>query len=116
MRKKSGLFMTIGIVFLSLSGTASAESLRCKGDLAGIGDSKAAILQKCGEPIHQDSFCKPSAQQPILGSAQGQTTVNVLPCEKVDEWTYNPGYGQYLTTLQFQSGRLVSIRYGDRVK
>jgi hypothetical protein len=34
----------------------------------------------------------------------------------VDEWTFNPGYGQFMTTLRFESGKLVSITYGDRVK
>jgi hypothetical protein len=36
-------------------------------------------------------------------------------CETVDEWTYNPGYGQFMTTLRFESSRLVTISYGDRV-
>jgi hypothetical protein len=36
-------------------------------------------------------------------------------CEAVDEWTYNPGYGQFFTTLRFESGALKSIKYGARV-
>ncbi len=39
-----------------------------------------------------------------------------MPCENVDEWIYNPGYGQFMTTLRFVEGRLVAIEYGDRVK
>ena len=37
-------------------------------------------------------------------------------CETVDEWTYNPCTGQFMTTLRFESGKLVAITYGDRVK
>ena len=40
----------------------------------------------------------------------------IVPCENVDEWIYNPGYGQFMTTLRFVEGRLVAIEYGDRVK
>jgi hypothetical protein len=116
MRSRRSIFVvTAGAMVLSFSGLTSAQSLRCNSDLAVIGDSKASVLQKCGEPVHRDSFCKPVVQQTSLPSTS-QTTVNVLPCENVDEWTYKPGYGQFLTTLQFQSGNLVSIRYGDRIK
>jgi hypothetical protein len=41
--------------------------------------------------------------------------VNVAPCETVDEWTYNPGSGQFFTALRFERGALSSIKYGARV-
>jgi len=34
----------------------------------------------------------------------------------VDDWTYNPGRGQFMTSLQFEAGKLSAIKYGDRVK
>lgn len=101
--------------------SVQAQSMRCKNDLANVGEGKASVLQKCGEPVHRESFCKPVAQtqapSPTQGPAAGGTTiVNVTPCETVDEWTYNPGRGQFMTTLRFESGRLAGISYGDRVK
>ena len=93
-----------------------AQSMRCKNDLANVGDHKTSVLQKCGEPAQRDSFCKPQEQTPTPQPGPGATVVNVNPCETVDEWTYNPGRGQFLTTLRFESGRLASITYGDRVK
>ena len=96
---------------------SQAQSMRCKNDLASVGEGKAAVLQKCGEPVHRESFCKPVAQTQAPTPAPGGTTiVNVTPCETVDEWTYNPGRGQFMTTLRFESGRLAAISYGDRVK
>jgi len=109
---------------------ASAQSLRCKGDLAQIGNSKGTILQKCGEPVMKDSFCKPVQETvssaPVTtptvpntsGSATASATANVTvnTCQQVEEWTYNPGYGQFMTMLLFEGGSLKSIRYGDRVK
>lgn len=97
--------------------SAQAQSMRCKNDLANVGEGKASVLQKCGEPVHRESFCKPVAQTPAPSPGPGGTTVvNVTPCETVDEWTYNPGRGQFLTILRFESGRLAGISYGDRVK
>lgn len=106
---------------------ASAQSLRCKGDLAQIGNSKGTILQKCGEPVMKDSFCKPVQETissaPVTtptvpntsGSATATANVTVNTCQQVEEWTYNPGYGQFMTMLLFEGGSLKSIRYGDRV-
>jgi hypothetical protein len=124
------LARTAAVIFAFLASSfcagASAQSLRCKGDLAQIGNSKGTILQKCGEPVLKDSFCKPtqnttSTTTPTAptntagNSASTTTNVTVNTCQQVEEWTYNPGYGQFMTMLLFEGGSLASIRYGDRV-
>jgi len=123
---------TVVLAFLASSAFtgASAQSLRCKGDLAQIGNSKGTILQKCGEPVLKDSFCKPVQETvssapvttPTVPNTSGSSTtattttnVTVNSCQQVEEWTYNPGYGQFMTMLLFEGGSLKSIRYGDRV-
>lgn len=95
---------------------AAGQSLRCKNDLANTGDSKSAVFLKCGEPVLKDSFCKTAPAQVPGTAAPGGTTVNIVACENVEEWTYKPGYGQFVTVLRFEGGALTSIRYGDRVK
>lgn len=100
---------------------AQTRSFRCKNDLVNLGDNKASALLKCGEPLLKDSFCKPSTAATTFNGAPGPkipsvTIVTPGPCETVDAWTYNPGRGQFLTTLRFESGQLASITYGDRVK
>lgn len=82
---------------------AAAQSFRCKAELVTLGEGKAAVLQKCGEPSFKDSFCK----SPAPASEA---------CVSVDEWVYNPGPGQFMTTLRFESGELKAIKYGDRVQ
>lgn len=107
----------------ALSASVSAQSLRCKGDFAEIGNSKGTILQKCGEPMLKDSFCKPVPQTQTntlaapdaRGAATNITNITINQCINMEEWTYNPGYGQFMTMLQFEAGGLKSIRYGDRV-
>lgn len=95
---------------------ASAQYLRCENEAVNVGDVRAAVLQRCGEPIAKASFCKPVDAQSVQRDAGG-ASVWVLPsCENVDEWTYNPGYGQFMTTVQLQGGKVAAIKYGDRVK
>lgn len=107
----------LGLAALCTCAAAQGPStFRCGSDLVQVGDSKVSALQKCGRPIATDSFCKPSQVQPGT-TGRGNTTVIVnSACETVDELTFNPGYGQFMTTLRFESGRLVSISYGDRVR
>lgn len=111
------LAATACAVNLLLAAPAAAESMRCGGYLVQVGDGKAEILQHCGEPVLRDSFCKPlaGARARPFTAADG-TVVVAPPCENVDEWTYNPGYGQFMTTLQFVEGQLRAIRYGNRVR
>jgi hypothetical protein len=111
------LFSVALASFLLLATTvmpASAQSLRCSSNTIGIGEPRSGVLQKCGEPIARDSFCKPVDPQTVAASTPG--TAVVLPCEKIDEWTYNPGYGQFITTLRLEAGKVTAVSYGDRVK
>lgn len=108
-------------VFVGISSTCLAESLRCKTKLTHIGDTKAEVLDKCGSPIMTDNFCQPVATttQPQgiqNGDNNVQNNIAIATCENVDIWTYNPGKGKFLTHLYFARGQLQSIRYGDRVK
>lgn len=98
---------------LLITAPVNAESLRCKGDIVDIEDSKAEVLKKCGEPELIDSFCEKSVRQ--IRQADGGL-VALESCENVDIWTYSPGKGQFLTNLYFSQGKLREMRYGDRVQ
>src|SRR5687767_3271808 len=105
MRPLSTLCLA-GLAFL-LTAPAAQAQMRCKNDLAQVGDAKSSVLQKCGEPVMKDSFCKPGDPQQMSPATPGASvTVNVLPCEHVEEWTYNPGRGQFMTILRFEAGAL----------
>lgn len=114
------LLITMATLLPLVDATAATTSFRCKNDLVNVGDGKASALLKCGPPLVKDAFCKPV--QPELALVPtgrpliATVSVAAAVCETVDEWTYNPGYGQFMTTLRFESGRLVQISYGDRVK
>jgi uncharacterized protein DUF2845 len=113
MRTIAPALWTIALLLPVVSIDAQAD-LRCKNDLARPGDSKASVLMKCGEPVAKESFCKPVPQSTTLGP-DNRVIVNTAPCEMVDDWTYNPGSGEFFTTLRFENGVLKSMKYGDRV-
>src|SRR3954465_439961 len=81
-----------------------AGSLRCNGDLAGIGESKASVLWKCGQPFFVESYCRPRGA--VQADPLFDTRWIILPCEQWDAWSYNPGSGQFITTLHFREGTL----------
>ena len=100
---------------VSAPAVAGPNSFRCQNDLVNVGDTKSSVQLKCGLPVLKDSFCKAGEARPLPSPPGAKVVINNA-CETVDEWTYNPGYGQFMTTLRFESGRLVSISYGERVK
>lgn len=114
--KISQLFIKyISCVIVFATFNAHADSLRCKDELVLIGDSKGSIFGKCGEPMLKDSFCKPSETVTPCPDGKGGNVTVAPPCETLDEWTYNPGSGQFYTTLQFERGTLKSIKYDARI-
>ncbi|WP_039914010.1 DUF2845 domain-containing protein [Cellvibrio mixtus] len=120
MKTRLSLFMSIVLIVL-LPNVVSAGSLRCGSKLAQIGDTKAEIIEKCGEPIMTDAYCAPLvAANQIQGTQNGnnniQNNIAISTCENVDIWTYKPGSGKFITNLYFSNGQLQVIRYGDRVK
>ncbi len=92
-------------VFLSACScfVANAETLNCGNDFVQLGENKASVILKCGEPHYKDSFCQPD-RKAVAAS-----------CETIDLWTYQPGSGQFVTTLKFAGGKVVAIEYGDRI-
>src|SRR5688572_9448929 len=70
----------LALLSLAAAGLAQAQPMRCRNDLAQVGDSKASVLHKCGEPASKDSFCKPADQ---VNPPAGAASVTVVPCERV---------------------------------
>lgn len=104
----SSILRPLAWLLLAASASAHAQSLRCGRDFAQIGETKFVIESKCGAPAARDSFCKPVAAWP------GAAVTPQAACDMVEEWTYKPGIGQFITILQFREGALREMRYGPR--
>jgi len=98
---------------LALAGPAAqAESLRCSGGSASEGDSRLAVLYKCGRPLLADNRCETvfyaGSLQPVPEVIAGA----YVPCQPVEEWLYERGPGNLAATVRFRWGVVQSIRYG----
>ena len=106
-------------IFLSLqAGWASAQSLRCGGGFSGPGDSKASVVQKCGDPMAVESVCvqQPQPQSMVVTGADGVLRQIWVPqqCMPMEDWTFYRGPGNFLTIVRFKNGTIDSIRDGER--
>lgn len=110
--KNSKLYVFCAFFSLMVCTQATAESLRCNGDIVDIEDSKADVLKKCGKPEITDSFCEKIVRN--IAQSDGKV-IAIEDCQTVDIWTYSPGKGQFLTNLYFAQGKLREMRYGDRI-
>ncbi|MCK9418482.1 MAG: DUF2845 domain-containing protein [Nitrospirae bacterium] len=70
-----------------------------------IGDTKAEVRIKCGEP-----FWKDSREEEVIGTIEGSKKKKVIIV--VDEWIYNFGPNRFVRIYQFKNGKLVDIRTG----
>ena len=105
--KTTGISLTL-LVFAALSTSSHAEAnMRCGSKLIQIGDSKAEVLLKCGEPMLKESVAVKEESKRIdipltSASSNGEagSVDNADPAvvrrkesitKTVDQWTYNQG-------------------------
>jgi hypothetical protein len=91
---------------------ARAESLRCAGGSVAEGDSRVAVVFKCGQPLLKDSFCAPVFYSNSLHLVPEPIASALVPCQLSDEWLYDRGPGNLVATVRFRSGTVSSITYG----
>jgi len=103
---------------------SSALALRCGNVLVSMGDTKAQVTKKCGEPSHIESW---EETRPIHGKyyypyrysskykkhhrPYGHGARETIT---VEEWTYNFGHTTFIRYLRFEKGRLREITTGDK--
>ena len=107
-------FHSAGLVLFAaiLCAPVHAESLRCNGASADVGDSRLAVLYKCGAPLLRDTYCAPVFYSGTLQPVPDPYASWAAPCLVVDEWVYDRGPGNLIATVRFRSGVVQSIEYG----
>jgi hypothetical protein len=116
MRARWGLL--IAAVLFTASQTAAARSLRCAGQLVTIGDYKAEVVKKCGEPDHVETrevypdtwISKQYDYQDDRFKAPYLLRGPILQ----ELWTYRFGPNRLPYYLHFQNGRLTHLETGRR--
>jgi hypothetical protein len=80
----------------------TAEQKRsCDEQVAHLGDARADIAARCGEPTWKDSHDE--------AITEGDRTIYV----NVEEWTYDLGSHRLVRILTFRNGKLTQIRSGE---
>jgi hypothetical protein len=93
------LFIVIVSTYSEISG---ADSFRCSGKVISTGDSRATVLQKCGEPRSMD---RGSENIRIPG---GQKEV------RVERWHYKKSSRSLGRVVMIYKGKVVAIETGER--
>jgi hypothetical protein len=106
---------------LTLSASASADSLSCNNRIVSSGDSRYEVRSVCGEP---DDAAQRVEYRSVKGRVSGpcvrdsgklrcaQTREHVVEVV-IDEWVYDFGRNRFIEYLTFEQGRLVAIRAGS---
>ncbi|MET0208966.1 MAG: DUF2845 domain-containing protein [Burkholderiaceae bacterium] len=106
--------LALALAALGISPPVAAETLRCNGQSAAEGDSRIAVLQKCGQPQLADSYCAPVFYADTLNPLPPQIAAAVVPCQPVEVWLYDRGPGQLMASVRFRGGVVASIVYGQQ--
>jgi hypothetical protein len=96
---------------------ASAQSLSCGGFLAGVGESKYSVVDKCGEPVSKEFVCVPRYQSEWISSPYpGGAPRQILSqqCIPMEDWVYHRGPGNFLGIVRFYNGTVESVRDGEK--
>lgn len=91
------------LVFVEAS---SAASFRCGDRIASVGDTKAEVIMKCGEPVLKGSREENIIERIDANTKRKKTII-------IDEWTYDLGPNSFIRILRFENGKLVDIKTGD---
>ena len=110
MNKRQLLFA--GVLAAALPSAASAESLRCQNGIAAEGDSRLAVVYKCGQPALRDNYCAPVYYSGSLNTLPEPIANVYVPCLYTEEWLYERGPGEFLAVVRIRGGKVQSITYG----
>ena len=107
--------MPVCVFSTGVAGTAFAEDtvFRCGGETVSIGDSRYTVQKICGKPSRSESVAKDSKgkkQKQPKGETSGSTS------GKLQKWTYDRGYGDYVYVLIFANDKLKRIEKSGRAR
>jgi hypothetical protein len=101
-----------GLVAAALPAASHAESLRCENGIVAEGDSRLALVYKCGQPALRDDYCAPVYYNRSLDPVPDVVAGAYVPCLYTEEWLYPRGPGEFLAVIRLRGGRVQSITYG----
>jgi hypothetical protein len=101
-----------GVMGAILPSAALAESLRCQNGTAAEGDSRLAVVYKCGQPALRDAYCPPVYYSGSVYTVPEPVASLYVPCIHTEDWLYERGPGEFLAVVRMRAGKVQSITYG----
>jgi len=119
MKLKRVLFLFPLLAVLLFQNTVTAEGfLRCQDRLVYLGDTKAKVLDKCGDPDQLDQWEEDHnsyiSQIYDYGKEQYIAPKLIKGPILMERWTYNMGSNKFIRYLYFQNGELTKIETGEK--
>jgi hypothetical protein len=78
---------------------AAADSIRCAGGIVAGGDSRLALLGKCGPPALQ-------ASEPLVAAPLADASL------AIERWTYDFGPDRFIQVVSLRGGRVIAVERG----
>jgi len=109
--------LTIGMLLfcffaaMHMAVASETTSMRCNGSVISVGDSKADVLTKCGEPIYKEKVGHQTTGRVTTGLKSLNSAEHEYEETETDreEWLMNVGSGQFFRVLTFEGSELVKI-------
>ena len=99
--------------------TASERTLRCRGRLISIGDTREEVNQRCGEPDKisrwQESHDTAVARIFDYETERYQAPERIDTPIRMEIWIYDQDSTRLARTLHFENGHLIRIETGPKV-
>ncbi len=123
--KVNGIYAIVFVALIWVFGNVgTASGFRCGTRLVSEGDTRAEVIQKCGEPTFVDAWEEELIQRDFgavrnYDSRTGRYEESREPFlvkiqVKIDLWTYNLGPTQFTRYLRFENGILKEISTGAK--
>jgi len=123
--KVNGIYAIVFVAVIWVFGNVgTASGFRCGTRLVSEGDTRAEVIQKCGEPTFVDAWEEELIQRDFgavrnYDSRTGRYEESREPFlvkiqVKIDLWTYNLGPTQFTRYLRFENGILKEISTGAK--
>ena len=112
------LLLSLLSVLLFYPIVAAEKTLRCQCRLVYLGDTKAKVLDKCGDPDQLDQWEEDHnsyiSQIYDYGKEQYIAPKLIKGPILMERWTYNMGSNKFIRYLYFQNGELTKIEMDEK--
>ncbi len=91
--------------------STSARATRCGENIVSVGQSSFEIRQLCGSPVHVDRVFQTHHSRQMASVRESGTPLTLEPIER---WTYVLSKNEFVVSMEFEHGVLVSIQQEGR--